>query len=193
MHAQGSSARSPLGLGRLAAALAGLVFAAACSDPQAAVAPADTSAAAAAGVEAMFNPQPDPPKDSYRFSLGVDSLAADPGRRVWGGVFYTGVRGIDSLFVQNLAPPVRVGATLHLSQMWLIPVDSLTRSGVPMRGVMNLANGFLVLNGRTADGRGLHVMAVPVDSAASRGGPSWGIGVDSLAAGSHVGLIRINP
>jgi hypothetical protein len=160
MHASTSAARVLSFAPRRLAVLAGLCLTAACSNSSALLEPM-VPAFAAGGDDVRFNPQPDPPLESHRFLVHVPQR--DPGA-AWSGVYLASP--VDSLFVRNLAAPVRRGETLHLRQSWSLPTDTAGVAPVQMDGILNLRSGRLVLNGRTASGRTVHVLAMPVDSAA---------------------------
>jgi hypothetical protein len=181
MHAPRSTARVFPFARLLLPAVAGLLVAAACSNTSAMLEPAG-AAFAAPGSEVMFNPQPDPPLESHRFLINIPADSA-----AWRGAYVQGPRGVDSFVVRNLAAPVRRGESLHLRQSWSLPADTAGAPAVPMDGILNLRSGRLVLNGRTADGRTAHILAMPVDSvfnATHAGQLTLTVPVDSAAGGA---------
>jgi hypothetical protein len=142
--------RSRFGLALVGA----LWFAAGCSDAPTAPATGASNPAFASEAEIMFNPQPDPYAEIFRFLIDNPNLSGGD----WRGS-YLG-RGPEAQFgvvIENLPAPERQGEALHLSQRWSFDTADGPLPPVRLDGVLNLRSGRLALNGHRADGGTVHV------------------------------------
>jgi hypothetical protein len=110
----------------------------------------------------MFNPQPEPQGQIFAFEVAgtVDGE--------WVGRFTDSVTGAVGTLVVETVAMTRQGQTLHLVQRWtLIPPDPIFPPDpvhppdpvvpVTLEGILNLADGILVLNGTVEEGGPAHV------------------------------------
>jgi hypothetical protein len=152
--------RSTAALATTPVLLAAAFSLAACGDP-AGIAPPPEAApvitAPGADATGTFNPQPEPPRELFRFTIDNPELIDDPNLRPWSGTYVDAAGRETPLRVDPLLPAVRTGQTLHLSQNWTFGADGNALPAVRVAGVANLRNGRVVLNGTTADGRVVHV------------------------------------
>jgi len=131
---------------------AGFLLAAGCADTRDIVAPDVAARHSIAGGDRMFNPQPDPPKEIFRFLIDTPELIDNPELRGWTGTFVNG-DGVDGvLLVNHLLPAVQRGGVLHLRQTWTFTIGDTTLPAVQLDGILNLNSSHLVLNGRDVTG-----------------------------------------
>lgn len=134
-----------------------LLLAAGCAEAPGMLGPEQPRLSIDAEVAVMFNPQPDPPKEIFRFLIDTPELIDNPNLRPWQGVYIDGDDREGVLLVDNLLPAVQRDATLHLKQSWSFGSDGTFLPTVQVDGILNLRSGRLVLNGRDGDGTLVHI------------------------------------
>jgi hypothetical protein len=160
--------RSPAALALSPMLLAAAFSLAACGDPAGVTQlPKAAPVITASGADAtgMFNPQPEPPRELFRFTVDNPELIDDPNLRPWTGAYLDAAGREVPLRVDHLLPAVRTGQTLHLSQGWTFGTDGDALPAVRVTGVADLHNGRVVLNGTAADGRIVHIQGWAVGTA----------------------------
>jgi hypothetical protein len=109
-------------------------------------------------MDVQFNPQPEPPGQVYSFE------ATGAIERPWVGTFLNPRTGEEQRLEVNPISVGTIGETVHLVQTWIFhppdpvhppdpifPPDPIV---VGFTGILNLANGMLILNGIIEDGMG---------------------------------------
>jgi hypothetical protein len=128
-------------------------------------------------LDATFNPQPEPPREIFRFQVDNPDLIDnpdlvgnpedhpnvidDPNLRPWQGILFDASGGEAGRFTASFLPAMQRGNTVHLRQQWHFELDAAGIADgtlVELTGVFSIAGGRLVMRGRLPDGSMIHVL-----------------------------------